>query len=256
MNKSSGFTLIELSIVLLVIGLITGGVIAGQSMIRSAQLRNTMGQITQYTQAVANFSDKYKALPGDFPKAEALWGSDTGCPTTTSNTVLKKATCNGDGDGKIGDYEQFRAWQQLSAAGFFGEVSGNAFSGVRGSGSTIHAVPGVNLPATSLPGGGIAYWSATLDVFESLAFDTPYSMTMYDKNAFYIGSIAASNGPFYNLFTPTEAAGIDTKLDDGLSLSGKITSFLGTTTPNCISGSTYNTSFSTAACALVYFTGF
>ena len=60
-----GFTLVELSIVLVIIGLLIGGILVGQSLIESAKTTATLQQLSQFDIAVSNFSTKYKQLPGD-----------------------------------------------------------------------------------------------------------------------------------------------------------------------------------------------
>src|SRR5579872_6907625 len=65
MNKESGFTLVELSIVLVIIGLIISSVLVGQDLIRSAELRATVTQLEGYNAAVGTFRGKYNGLPGD-----------------------------------------------------------------------------------------------------------------------------------------------------------------------------------------------
>jgi prepilin-type N-terminal cleavage/methylation domain-containing protein len=64
-----GFSLVELSIVLVILGLLTGGILAGQSLIRAAELRSITTQFNQYVSATQSFRDKYMALPGDMPNA-------------------------------------------------------------------------------------------------------------------------------------------------------------------------------------------
>ena len=61
----SGFTLIELSIVLVIIGLLVGGVLEGQDLIKAAQIRSTISQFEQFDAAVNTFRTKYNNLPGD-----------------------------------------------------------------------------------------------------------------------------------------------------------------------------------------------
>src|SRR3954463_15618522 len=60
-----GFTLIELSIVLVIIGLIVGGILVGQDLIKAAEIRATVGQIEKYNSAVNTFRTKYNGIPGD-----------------------------------------------------------------------------------------------------------------------------------------------------------------------------------------------
>ena len=66
-----GFTLIELSIVLVIIGLIVGVVLVGQDLIRAAGVRATISQIEKYQTAVNTFRGKYGYLPGDIKDPDA-----------------------------------------------------------------------------------------------------------------------------------------------------------------------------------------
>src|SRR6185312_5200238 len=67
----SGFTLIELSIVLVIIGLIVGGVLVGQDLIKAATIRAQISQIEKYNTAVNTFRSKYNAIPGDIVASQA-----------------------------------------------------------------------------------------------------------------------------------------------------------------------------------------
>src|SRR5262249_3826116 len=68
-HMTKGFTLIELSIVLVIIGLIVGGVLVGQDMILSAQIRNAIKQVEQFNTATEAFKSKYNCLPGNCANA-------------------------------------------------------------------------------------------------------------------------------------------------------------------------------------------
>lgn len=70
-NKKHGFTLVELSIILVIIGLIVGGVMVGQDLIKAAAIRSQISQIEQYNTAVNAFKLKYGYLPGDIPEPDA-----------------------------------------------------------------------------------------------------------------------------------------------------------------------------------------
>ena len=73
-----GFTLIELSIVLVIIGLIVGGIVVGRELIKVAELRAILAQKDKFTAAVNTFKIKYNALPGDmFPSTAAKFGMFT-----------------------------------------------------------------------------------------------------------------------------------------------------------------------------------
>ncbi|MGB1540395.1 MAG: prepilin-type N-terminal cleavage/methylation domain-containing protein, partial [Rickettsiales bacterium] len=69
MNSKAGFSLVELSIVLVILGLLTGGILGGQSLIRAAELRSVSKEYEKYQTAINIFKDKYFALPGDFNNA-------------------------------------------------------------------------------------------------------------------------------------------------------------------------------------------
>src|SRR5262249_61280152 len=69
MRKQSGFTLIEIAIVLVIIGLLLGGVLKGQELITSARVRNIVSQQDGIKAAYFGFLDRYRALPGDYDQA-------------------------------------------------------------------------------------------------------------------------------------------------------------------------------------------
>ncbi len=74
LNSHRGFTLIELSIVLVIIGLIVGGVLVGQDLIHAAALRAVISEKDRFSAAIYTFQGKYGYLPGDFPNASRCLG--------------------------------------------------------------------------------------------------------------------------------------------------------------------------------------
>ncbi len=119
------FSLVELSIVLVILGLLTGGILTGQSLIRASELRSITTDMNRYVTATQTFRDKYFAVPGDMRNATAFWGvaAGTGSDATCANTVsTSAATCNGNGDGVIQTFnvafdEIFLAPKHLANAG-------------------------------------------------------------------------------------------------------------------------------------------
>jgi len=116
MYKSRGFTLIEIAIVLVIIGLLLGGVLKGQELITGARVRNLISQQDGIKAAFFGFQDRYRALPGDYAAA----GPNINCGSTPC--------VGGDGNGRIEDptnpgavatvHEEILAWHHLTAAGF------------------------------------------------------------------------------------------------------------------------------------------
>src|SRR5262249_17476276 len=149
-NMRKGFSLIELSIVLVILGLLVGGIMAGQSLIRASEIRSISSEYDRYRTASYAFRDKYFAFPGDIANATDIWGKDTtsayAC-ATASGSAASPGTCNGNGDGFIGSVnvggaEGVRAWQQLALAGL---IEGG-YNGLNGSVLSI----GTNVPASKL----------------------------------------------------------------------------------------------------------
>jgi prepilin-type N-terminal cleavage/methylation domain-containing protein len=74
-GRAAGFTLIELSIVLVIIGLIVGGILTGQELIKSATVRSEVSELENIETAIYAFRDKYGGLPGDLSNATAFFGT-------------------------------------------------------------------------------------------------------------------------------------------------------------------------------------
>ena len=114
MRKQTGFTLIEIAIVLVIIGLLLGGVLKGQELITSARVRNLISQQDGVKAAYVGFLDRFRALPGDY----------TAATTNIAGVATVVCTGNGDGDGRIETAgastptENILAWEHLSKAGF------------------------------------------------------------------------------------------------------------------------------------------
>ena len=226
-NNQHGFTLLELAVVLIMIALLIGSVLTARSMIRSAQVNSVIGDFTRYTQAITNFQDKYHALPGDMVGATVIWGTDTNCATQAFTATPHIPTCDGNGDGKIGylssvsgwqnatTNELARAWQQLANAGF---IAG-AYSGVTGTGGggIFVSLPGVNVPASQVPGAGYTLWYLDAQTANSSDWQGVGHIFMFGS----LGPNLYTNKP---TLTTSEAYGIDSKIDDGVPSTGYVKS--------------------------------
>jgi len=122
-KKQKGFTLVEIAIVLVIIGLLLGGILKGQEMITQAKIKNVIADMSGVSAAMYGYQDRYKALPGD-DKAATRWTGATA----------------GNGDGLIGGTylaggaaESAHFWSHLRSAGFVsGTGSDNPFNAVSG----------------------------------------------------------------------------------------------------------------------------
>ncbi|MFO0389370.1 MAG: type II secretion system protein [Alphaproteobacteria bacterium] len=280
---SYGFTLIEISIVLVIIGLVTAGVLVGKDLIRQAELRSVITDFERYNTAVNAFRAKYNCLPGDCAYATDFFGTQTdggGCPyPTVESGTENPLTCNGDGNGYIWGnpatapflQERVRFWQHLSAAGLVQHYSG---IGNTSQGEPINLQAfyfGYNAPETKLPRTGfVVYHGSTWDLYF-----VEYFKPLSGSHVFILGTtdgcddttctvhtdpvIAASSGT-----TPENAFMLDRKADDGKPGGGAITApptdggyFAGWTF--CTTGdhtqaetATYNLNTETPVCPLFF----
>ncbi len=109
-----GFTLVELAIVLVIIGLLVGGVLQGQELIKQAQIRQEIRKLNDFKLALAAFQTKYDGLPGDIRKPTRFF------PECNDGTPVE-----GNGSGLIGDAlinEQVCVWMHLQNSGLYNPI--------------------------------------------------------------------------------------------------------------------------------------
>src|SRR5512143_3443451 len=98
-QKQSGFTLIEIAIVLVIIGLLLGGVLKGQELINSAKVKNLASDFKNVPIFIYGYQDKYKYLPGDDPAVGTHLGAAVSAvlqatsPTTCNNNTTPAGGC-------------------------------------------------------------------------------------------------------------------------------------------------------------------
>ena len=156
-NQQSGFTLVEIAIVLVIIGLLLGGVLKGQELIAQAKIKNVANDLNGLSAAVYGYQDRYKRFPGDDNGSAARWTSP--------------AAVSGNGNGQVGDagvkaifdcstsaVENCQFWQHLRLAGFIGGDATtklspqNAVGGVLQVQNGALGFSGLVMCSTNLPG--------------------------------------------------------------------------------------------------------
>jgi prepilin-type N-terminal cleavage/methylation domain-containing protein len=244
MNRCSnkyGFTLIELSIVLIIIGLITGGTLVGRDLIHAAEIRSTISQVEKFNTAVNTFRGKYGYLPGDMPPTIATsfgFFAFTGANAGT--------TGYGDGNEVVDvvvascTHESLVFWRHLSDAQLIGGSYGqttptNAIDPTSGNVSnTISGDVSPFLPTAKI--GAPAYFVAQ-DFTDGILGDRTLTHNYY---ALY--SITSLNptpsgcGITGHTVTPIDGKNMDTKLDDGMPFTGRVTSNGDWSGVGCVTG--------------------
>lgn len=243
-GKAKGFTLIEMSIVLVIIGLIIGGILKGQEIIESSRQKATITQIDGVRSAVNSFVDLYNGVPGDYLRA-----------TNRIQALSTGTNVNGTGDGRIGPaavaaaatfstasnaiathLENLNFFNHLAGAGLMGGVSVQttvADQTFFGEGSL--------LPTAPIAGSGMSIINGT-------GFDGRVSHWMRLH--------ATVAGPTV-IISPKRSYEMDLKSDDGTPSAGDMqaATAAGAQTANTCNGATaavYNVLGQTANCILMF----
>ncbi len=265
----NGFTLVELSIVIVIVGLLIAGVASGRQLIKQAALRATVQEFNIYKENYITFFSTYGAPPGDFRGASINWG--TNCHGTAVN-------CNGNGNGLIdnsdlpplGDgqgIEVYRAYKHLALA----KIAKYDFPVLTDSMFYLGATDGnsVDPPEKPKQYPTSCYFYNTAILGDSAVAGGPIDGYVGYKNsaagkygspwfpeavpAVYLGGIWGNVGGWDQTCTnpilnPLEMFNIDTKIDDGGftntaatgASSGNFRTVVDGAATTCSSGNTYN----------------
>jgi prepilin-type N-terminal cleavage/methylation domain-containing protein len=191
-SKQSGFTLVEIAIVLVIVGLLLGGVLKGQSMIENAKIKSLVSHAKALSSAIYLYQDKYKALPGDDPRATTnLPGASGGC--------VAGDLANGNGNGQVAGTEYYDAAQHLACAGLItGTYNGSSDFMLSPYGGNV-IVYYETIQAKT--GNDIRYYNLPAEAAK--AFDDAMDDGIYNKGSvratadYTAGTVIASTGYFY-----------------------------------------------------------
>ena len=234
-KSEAGFTLVELAIVMIIIGLLIGGVLKGQELIANAQVAATISQVKGFDAATSTFRDVYDGVPGDIAAARL--------PNCVVNCIPPAANLgNGRVDANFGAVpagEGLAFWLQLNAA--------DLVSGVNENGAAVTF--GGQMPSAELGGGYMVDFTnalAELPVVYNAAGAIPRA-GHYIALAANPVAIAAGNVGL----TPSQGFRIDRKMDDGAADTGIVRGFGGPAgAASCSNGGGYNEALTGQLCGL------
>jgi prepilin-type N-terminal cleavage/methylation domain-containing protein len=159
-STEAGFTLVEIAIVLVIIGLLLGGILKGQEMITQAKIKNIINDFNGVTVAVTSYQDRYRAIPGDDQNASTRWTTQAPASGNGNGIIAGLYNANdttGTGGAPANTAESNLFWQHLRIAGFVpglttGTGSGtpppNAAGGMIGVESGVVGASGLGFTST------------------------------------------------------------------------------------------------------------
>lgn len=230
LHHKTGFTLIEMSIVLVIIGLIAGGILAGQDLINAAAIRAQIAQIEKYNTAVRTFQDKYGGLPGDLRLNLA---NQFGFWTSSCDGTMGMRDGNGFVDGYYpGSYilqytEVSLFWADLSQAGLIegtfpnsGGTYSNAYCGRPNANLTLTSGSnyiGAFFPTAKIGQGNFIYvYDGQLPADSCCGGNDWYGLSA-------VTSVLTNGGTSSNTtLSVMQAYNIDKKIDDGIPNTGAV----------------------------------
>ena len=181
--RQSGFTLIEIAIVLVIIGLLLGGILKGQELITQGRIRNVSNDFQSMTAAMNLYQDRYRALPGDDPAAATRWAVSTTAATSGNGDGV----IDGTYDSADSDDESRKFWHHLRLAGLVGGATTTGDIGTAAPPNAANGATGVQTGAFGIT--GIVICSNKLPAKIAQAIDT-----QFDDGEPATGSVRAAAG--------------------------------------------------------------
>lgn len=251
--KKNGFSLTELSIVIVIIAFLISAILKGQNLVNEARVQSIVSEVANLQVAANSFYIKYRKYPGDFDEAAGA--------TTGNWWAVSAITKDGDNNSKIEFkntattpvYEGYVAWQHLSLAGMLTSPYPGSAS-VEPTLNTGAAVPGTDVPLSKSGGGYLIDYSSSASAYDAT---TAGAYGILEKNIMALGvPLATSASPVKvgGIITPGQAMSLDTKMDDGAPITGSVRGAdgSGATAGNCISAGVYKISLSGKDCVMIF----
>lgn len=212
-----GFTLVELAIVVTIVGLLIGGAIKAQEMIKQGQVTSTIAQIKAYQAAYKIFFDTYKAMPGDIGDATTrIPGCNTGssCQNGNDNNVIGTSVAQfwQWTDAAITS-ENTQFWKHLALAGLVSDINPRASTIAWGESHPFTSM-GIGINAGSHQGSG---------------YDPNFAGNIFSIRK----QVGAGTTCGFCTASPADAANMDLKLDDGIALQGMFQSISNNSNEGC-----------------------
>lgn len=252
-TSGAGFTLVELAIALMIIGLLIGGVLKGEELVANTRALSVARQFKEFTTAEAAFYSTYNAMPGDIRSPGTRIPGCTTTPCTTAGDDDEYITIGNNRYGNTlytsapANVEYRNYWLHMAKAGLITAINPDYTDN-----PSYPWTAGTDFPTSNMGGS----WHVRSSAYDG-ALPAPYNaMTYYWLGQGDIQTVAGHVGSSTtHIMTPLQAYQIDQKIDDGNAYSGTLRNpNTGSGCANATTGVYVQTEKSTKYCTLFFIT--